>query len=1735
MRKHCTATLFFLFGWALLAPTSWVGAIQASVYIGNVVVTAGASQNTLTWPLWNGSVAVSPNPAFFIIRATSQISANLTVASSTAYTIASQPPGSIGYVTTTTASPAAGTTFTFTDVFASTGGVAGTPYFYVVVPMSNASPSKTYIANPPPPPYWPLTVSNLVATPGTGQVQLNWILPSGGMALNGSGPAFYILRSSTQDGALLQPAAGSSAATIAALSSCIGNTAAGTNTFTDVFASTGGVAGTTYYYSVVAMTSTNVSMPASMRVCPLTMGANGVSVAGHIYPLATAASPAPSGYGMNGTDTTLSGNNIYNYWYYNFNPAEFYTVFLTAGQTYIISNFTGTTSSTSDTEMSLQYNNPTTGVATQVAYNNDAQLKAFLGYQYASQIIYTVPAGQSGMYTIVVTYDSSTLPLAYTLTIPNPTPTVGSITLPSTGTYTSSGFQLSSSSYYGTAAVSTPSNPGLPTASTSNLGSVNYANFPWANFEQNWYTVNLTPGASYSITMTTASGTTPVLALQYNNGTTTTQVGYASAATTATLPYVVPAGNTGTYTLICSQATSTSATTAFTLTIPQPTVASIATTTAITSSPSTTIPFAKVSSVTVTVSSGSGTPTGNVTLYVDGTAAGSAALSASGTASFSLFPSIATHALTATYGGGGSFTGSTTSSSTSLTIGPPTPFTLGTPLAGSLTTATYPGGAADTTQSNGNSHFALNTHCQDWYSVALTAGQTYVISAASPGSNNDTFLSLQYNGTQVCWNDDSYLTWLNTGGTGDYCAQIVYTVPNGATGTYYVIVSYDGATVNATTSVAYTLTIPVPTAPTPISLGTLPSSGTFTSSVYQLDSTSFYGAGAAGTLGSSPATTPPTISNWTSNSYMGTTLNPVPAWVDYQQNWYSVALTGGQTYNITLQTAGTAPAGSWVLALQDASNNQVTGGYAVGNTTSVTLQYTVPAVPVGPYTIICSQNKSTNATAQFTLSIPIPVVPTIATTTTITSAPTTTVPFAKPVSVTVAVTSDSGTPSGNVTLSVDGVAGTPTALNASGTATFSLFPSAGTHSLTASYTGVGAYFSSTSSPATNLTVGPATLINVGQSVASTITTSNYIGNAADTTMSGTSGAWGYYNSHYTDWWSVVLQPNQTYVISTFVSGNFDTMMSLQFNGTQVAYNNDSGLNWLGYQYASQMIYTVPPSAAGTYTMVVTYSSTPSGFNSTGCPYTLLVANPTPTVTSIDPLPAAGTYTSPTSTTYQLSQASFYGPGAASSLGSPSTSPGSIGSSYVGSFPQPWPAYADWWQSWYSVTLTGGASYTFTMTSPGVVPVLSLQNGAYGSGATQVAYNAGTATAAATFTYPVPTGAGGVYYIVCTQNTKPASQSTTVPFTLAVAAPATTTTITATTPTSPTDAFVPVTVTAANGAIPTGSVTLTDTTTGTVFGPQALDGTGATTFDISNAGGGPHALSAAYASTTTPVSFQPSTGSGSITVPASTQTIITAPTVTLPTNATVTVTVAAEYGTAAPTGNVTLFVDGATPGITMALSSSSSSTQATATFTLTGLTANTSPGHSLTATYQGVAGFFASQATEVNLVVNPQPPPASTKTTISTASIVLPNNGSVTVTVTSGAGTPTGSVTLTVDGKPLPAQTLTGGSTTFTIPNPGPGNHTLQATYSGDMTFIPGFAGSFSPQGFLTVGIPNVKLAPPADRRDDVAVLGLHFEPAASSVVRPVSECWISTSRILEPPVVVGWVECTHEPHRTLSA
>ena len=175
--------------------------------------------------------------------------------------------------------------------------------------------------------------------------------------------------------------------------------------------------------------------------------------------------------------------------------------------------------------------------------------------------------------------------------------------------------------------------------------------------------------------------------------------------------------------------------------------------------------------------------------------------------------------------------------------------------------------------------------------------------------------------------------------------------------------------------------------------------------------------------------------------------------------------------------------------------------------------------------------------------------------------------------------------------------------------------------------------------------------------------------------------------------------------------------------------------------------------------------------------------------------------------------------------------------------------------------------------------------------------------------------------------------------------------------------------------------------------------------------------------------------------------LSAPTVTYGANGIVTITVSSGGGI--PVGNVSLMVDGGT-AIVQELTGGSTA------FTIPGPSAGP---HTLNAEY-AAQGTYEASATSGTLLVNQ----AATTTTITAPQVIVGTDGSVTVKVSSAAGTPSGNVSLSVDNGAATTQGLIAGSTTFTIPGPSAGSHTLNAAYAAQGNF-----GASSASGTLGVG------------------------------------------------------------------
>ncbi|MFG2194198.1 Ig-like domain repeat protein [Streptomyces sp. NPDC048639] len=251
--------------------------------------------------------------------------------------------------------------------------------------------------------------------------------------------------------------------------------------------------------------------------------------------------------------------------------------------------------------------------------------------------------------------------------------------------------------------------------------------------------------------------------------------------------------------------------------------------------------------------------------------------------------------------------------------------------------------------------------------------------------------------------------------------------------------------------------------------------------------------------------------------------------------------------------------------------------------------------------------------------------------------------------------------------------------------------------------------------------------------------------------------------------------------------------------------------------------------------------------------------------------------------------------------------------------------------------------------------------------------------------------------------------------------------------------------------PTGNVTfvITDGVT-TVTLIDALDGSGIAAVSTPlNAGN--YTVTATYAGDS---NFGGSSDTDTHTVgQASTTTTVTSspdPSVVGQT-VTITATVApGAPGAGTPTGIVSFVIDGGAPQTAPLVGG-------VATITTNTLAVGA---HTISATYAGDGNFTGSTGSDTHTVGQ-----ASTTTTV--ASSPDPSVFGQTVTLTAtvnpvapGAGTPTGNVTFVIDGGAPQSVALVGNTATLTTSTLAVGPHTINATYSGDA----GFTGSSGTDG-----------------------------------------------------------------------
>ncbi len=238
---------------------------------------------------------------------------------------------------------------------------------------------------------------------------------------------------------------------------------------------------------------------------------------------------------------------------------------------------------------------------------------------------------------------------------------------------------------------------------------------------------------------------------------------------------------------------------------------------------------------------------------------------------------------------------------------------------------------------------------------------------------------------------------------------------------------------------------------------------------------------------------------------------------------------------------------------------------------------------------------------------------------------------------------------------------------------------------------------------------------------------------------------------------------------------------------------------------------------------------------------------------------------------------------------------------------------------------------------------------------------------------------------------------------------------------------------------------------TVGDPIAVSNSAAT-FTYTFTKSGPHTVEADYSGDS---NFSPS--SETIDVYAAAEAVATTtsivPSITAPTagiNDPLTVTVTAASGSAQPTGNVSVTVDGTAVGVTPVLVNGSA---------IVNYAFATAGDHAVTASFVPQGGFTASQASITITVAEAVPTLVNTATSLTAAStsttIGTQDNFIVVVTPTTSLPLPNSTLGIMVDGTLTPTTaTLVNGTANFSLSFATSGSHVVQANFAGDSTFAP---------------------------------------------------------------------------------
>jgi autotransporter-associated beta strand protein len=763
-----------------------------------------------------------------------------------------------------------------------------------------------------------------------------------------------------------------------------------------------------------------------------------------------------------------------------------------------------------------------------------------------------------------------------------------------------------------------------------------------------------------------------------------------------------------------------------------------------------------------------------------------------------------------------------------------------------------------------------------------------------------------------------------------------------------------------------------------------------------------------------------------------------------QPSVYGETVTFTATVSAAAPGSGT-PTGTVTFTIDGATQSPVT---LTSGAATATATFTV----LGTHTVTVSYSGDGNFNLSTTISAFTQTVNKANTTTaTVTASPSSPV-FGQAVTFTTTVTVNgpgSGTPTGVVTFLDGGAAIGTGSVGAGGLATFTTSALlAGSHTITASYSGDPNFNSSTTANSFTLTVNQdSTTTSVSPSVNPSVYGQTVIFTA--TVMANSPGAGTPTGSVTFNVDGVTHTANLTGGQGTYST----TALGVGPHSIYVSYGGDS--NFFA-STSSTLSQTVNQANS---TVAVTPSVNPAVVGQTVI-FTATVAavspgsgTPTGSVTfTIDGTPQApvtltngsGTVsTSFTSATVHTISVTYSGDGNFIAPASPTTFSEPVNKANT--------ATAKVNSSAASITF--GQTVTLSTTVTSVAPGSGTPTGIVTFFVGTTVLGTGTLDGSGFASYQttvgqLPAGSDSLTASYGGDSNYNTSDSSASPFTETVSKASTTTAnVTSSNPNSNVGDTVTftttITVLSPGAGTPTGTVTFLDS--GVSIGTGTLASNGTATLATSALSAGTHSITASYGGDG---NFNGSASVGSVTQVVnkvnSTSTITpSAEPAVFGQSVTLTVTVSGSTGTGVvPTGTATFTVDGVQqPTQTL--------TGGQATYTSSSLAIGS---HSVSVSYSGDSNFNSSSATFTEDINQ-----ASTTTSVTSSANPSVFGQSVTYTgtvsaVAPGAGTPTGSVSFLDNGVTIDTTTLTNGSATFSPASLSVGAHTITLTYGGDTNF-----------------------------------------------------------------------------------